>query len=378
MRFLHTADWQLGMTRHFLDDDAQPRYTAARTDAVRSVGQVAEATGCELVLVCGDVFESNQVSPRVVSRSLDALAGIHVPVYLLPGNHDPLDAASIYRSAAFAGAPENVHVLGTPGCHPVRPGVEIVAAPWSSKRPLGDTVGAVVENLPADGVLRVVAGHGRTDLLSADARDPARIRLADVEQALAAGSVHYVALGDRHSTTDVGSTGRVWYSGTPEATDYDEVDPGNVLVVDVDLAGPPRVARHQVGRWAFRDLGAELTGRADVAALDAALAALPDRDRCVVRLSLVGSLSLADKAVLDGVLAAHEQVLASLSVWDKRSDLAVYVDDDALGALGLSGFAAGAVHELARAAHGHGGDADAAQVARDALSLAFRLTGAGR
>ncbi|PBJ59651.1 hypothetical protein BB737_28080, partial [Mycobacterium avium subsp. hominissuis] len=25
MRFLHTADWQLGMTRHFLAGDAQPR-----------------------------------------------------------------------------------------------------------------------------------------------------------------------------------------------------------------------------------------------------------------------------------------------------------------------------------------------------------------
>jgi hypothetical protein len=27
MRFIHTADWQLGMTRHFLNGDAQPRYS---------------------------------------------------------------------------------------------------------------------------------------------------------------------------------------------------------------------------------------------------------------------------------------------------------------------------------------------------------------
>jgi len=25
MKFLHTADWQLGMTRHFLGNDAQAR-----------------------------------------------------------------------------------------------------------------------------------------------------------------------------------------------------------------------------------------------------------------------------------------------------------------------------------------------------------------
>ena len=41
---------------------------------------------------------------------------------------------------------------------------------------------------------------------------------------------HYVALGDRHSTTNVGTTGRVYYAGAPEPTDYDETDPGNVLI----------------------------------------------------------------------------------------------------------------------------------------------------
>ena len=34
MRFIHTADWQLGMTRYFLNGEAQPRYSAARRDAV--------------------------------------------------------------------------------------------------------------------------------------------------------------------------------------------------------------------------------------------------------------------------------------------------------------------------------------------------------
>jgi hypothetical protein len=34
MRFVHTADWQLGMTRYFLNGEAQPRYSAARRDVV--------------------------------------------------------------------------------------------------------------------------------------------------------------------------------------------------------------------------------------------------------------------------------------------------------------------------------------------------------
>src|SRR5690349_20138097 len=153
MRFLHTAEWQLGMTRHFLNGEAQPRYSAARRDAVASLGAVAAETGAEIVVVAGDVFEHNQLAPRDVSQSLEAMRAIGVPVYLLPGNHDPLDASSVYTSALFiAECPDNVTVLDRPGVHEVRPGLELVAAPWTSKAPTVDLVGAVLADLPADGV----------------------------------------------------------------------------------------------------------------------------------------------------------------------------------------------------------------------------------
>lgn len=114
MRFLHTADWQLGMTRHFLPADAQARYTAARLDAVRELGRIAVNAQCAFIIVCGDVFESNLLRPQVVGRALEALRSIPLPVYLLPGNHDPVDAASIYGSAEFTRhRPDNVHVLST-------------------------------------------------------------------------------------------------------------------------------------------------------------------------------------------------------------------------------------------------------------------------
>ena len=101
MRFVHTADWQLGMTRYFLNGEAQPRYSAARRDAVAGLGPLAAEAGAEFVVVAGDVFEHNQLAPRVVGQSLEAMRAIGVPVYLLPGNHDPLDASSVYTSALF-------------------------------------------------------------------------------------------------------------------------------------------------------------------------------------------------------------------------------------------------------------------------------------
>ena len=103
--------------------------------------------------------------------------------------------------------PANVVVLESSEPVLAAEGVEIVGAPWSNKRPLVDLVSRAVAELPSNGTLRVVVGHGSTDSLSPNPNDPALIALGDLEAAIAAGNVHYVALGDRHSTTEVGGTG---------------------------------------------------------------------------------------------------------------------------------------------------------------------------
>ena len=142
MRFIHTADWQLGMTRHFLDGEAQPRFSQARLDAVGTIGQLAVDEGCEFVVASGDVFESNQIDRQVLTRALDAMAATpEVTFYLLPGNHDPLNAASIFRSNTFRERRQpNVVVLEDSVPIQVAEDVELVAAPWTSKRPLQDLV----------------------------------------------------------------------------------------------------------------------------------------------------------------------------------------------------------------------------------------------
>src|SRR6476620_7106234 len=188
MRFVHTADWQLGMTRYFLNGEAQPRYSAARRDVVAGIGPLAKDAGAEFVVVAGDVFEDNQLAPRDVSQSLEAMRAIGTPVYLLPGNHDPLDAASVYTSALFtAECPDNVTVLDRAGIHEVRPGVQIVAAPWRSKRPTTDLVAYVLADLPSDGVTRILVAHGGVDILDPDPTRPSLIRMAAVQDALDRG-----------------------------------------------------------------------------------------------------------------------------------------------------------------------------------------------
>jgi DNA repair exonuclease SbcCD nuclease subunit len=380
MRFLHTADWQLGMTRHFLNGEAQPRYSAARRDAVAGLGAVAAEVGAEFVVVAGDVFEHNQLAPRDVSQSLEAMRAIGVPVYLLPGNHDPLDASSVYTSALFAAErPDNVVVLDRTGAHQVRPGLEIIAAPWRSKRPTTDLLGEVLEGLAADGVTRVVVGHGGMDLFEPDRDKPSLIRLATVEAALARGAVHYVALGDKHSRTKVGSTGRIWYSGSQEVTNYDHIepDPGHVLVVDVDEQDPARavsVEGRRVGRWRFLTLRLSVDNVRDVVDLDINLDQLPDKERTVVQIALTGTLTVTDKAALDACLDKYARLFAALGTWDKETHVAVVPADGEFDDLGIGGFAAAAVDELVATARADSAQADDA---RAALGLLLRLTERG-
>jgi DNA repair exonuclease SbcCD nuclease subunit len=357
MRFIHTADWQLGMTRHFLAGEAQPRYAAARRDVVADLRAVAAEYGAEFVVVAGDVFEDNQLDPRVISQSLEAMRAIDVPVYLLPGNHDPLDASSVYTSELFSTeCPANVIVLDRAGVHEVRPGLQIVAAPWRSKRPTTDLVAEVLVDLPTDGVTRILVAHGGVDVLDPDPTRPSLIRLAEVRAALDRGAIHYVALGDKHSCTRVGDCGRMWYSGSPEV-DLDEAEPGR----------PVAVAARRVGRWGFTTLSRQVDNIRDIADLDMNLDLMADKDRTVVRLILTGTLTVSDRAALDVCLDKYSRLFAWIGLWDRHTDLAVVPADGEFADLGIGGFAKDAVAELVDTA----GRGDESALA--ALALLLRL-----
>ena len=113
--------------------------------------------------------------------------------------------------------------------------VEIVGIPWTSKRPVQDLVARAMEKLePTSGALRICVAHGGVLHSSSPNRDdPALICLDAAEASIEQNKIHYLALGDRHSYTEVGDSGRIWYSGTPEPTDYREKEPGYALVATV-------------------------------------------------------------------------------------------------------------------------------------------------
>jgi DNA repair exonuclease SbcCD nuclease subunit len=366
VRFVHTADWQLGMTRAFLPAEAQARYDADRIEAVRSIGRLAEAQDCEFVLVCGDVFEHPQIGERTAARAMKALAAIRVPVYLLPGNHDPLGAGSVFRCRWFTkDRPEHVHVLDHPGPVPVRPGVELLAAPWFGKQapqPQIDALAADCE--PEPGAVRIAVGHGAVDVTMGGSLPQQALRFDLLAQAIGRRSVDYVALGDRHSLTDVGGLGRIWYSGTPEPTRASEIAPGQALVVDLAADRAPEVTPHRIGRWTITEEHWELESTDGVNALLAWLDAFLDDNHTVAKPVLHGELNVADHAYLVDELDRRRLLFAAIPP-SRRSDLSVFAQDTDLAGLGMSGFAAQAAETLR---------ADGSATALAALGLLLRLS----
>jgi DNA repair exonuclease SbcCD nuclease subunit len=369
LKFIHTSDWQLGMTRAFLTDEASARFSQARIDAVRRLGELAGEHGASFIVVAGDVFESSQLSRETLLRTLDALKSLPVPVFLLPGNHDPLDGASIFNTREFVRAPDHVIVIRDLAPIPVPglDGVEVVGAPWKSKRPTSDLCADLAGSLPpAAGVLRVAVCHGQVDTLSPDKDRPEIIDLARAELAIRQHRFHYLGLGDRHSLTDVGNTGRIRYSGAPVATDFTETDPNQALLVDLDVESCTATPL-AVGDWHFIEGQRAMNGEADLEDFRDWLDRLPAKERTAVKVGFEGSVNLATAAALDELMDTNAELFASLRRRERTTDLAIVPDELDEDSVALSGYAKATWNELLDAA----GRGDA--VARDALMLLYRL-----
>ncbi len=383
MRFVATADWQLGKQALFLPEEARARYAQARLDAVAALGSVAEEVSADFIVVGGDVFESNQLDRAIVSRALEVLRQFKVPTYLLPGNHDPLDAASIYDSVQFVDfCPPHVHVLrdsGLAASVSCADGTtaEIYAAPWFSRDPREDLVARVIHDLPAPGnEVRILAGHGNVSTLQADQDSLDVIDVANLRACLSAGTLDFVVLGDRHGLLEVAD--RVWYPGTPEVTAEREIDPGNVLVVNIDpKTREYRVDTQRVGAWDFRVVAAELANDDDITDLLATLDKVEQKTKTSIKLALSGTLTVSQNARLEKELDIRADLFARLDHWARHTDLVVMAADADFSALPLSGFALDALDELRDKAR-DAADSDERRAASDAVGLLYRLAGGGQ
>ncbi len=111
MRFIHTADWQIGKVFRFVDDATMGVLQEARLEAIATIGRLALAEAAPTVLVAGDVYDVATAEDRTLGQPIERMRGFaEVRWHLIPGNHDPHQPGGPWDRVLRRGLPANVEV----------------------------------------------------------------------------------------------------------------------------------------------------------------------------------------------------------------------------------------------------------------------------
>ena len=323
MRFIHTADWQIGKPfRNFGDKESVLRQ--ARLAAIQSIGKLAQAQAAPHVLVAGDLYDMEQPSQKTLLEPLERMKGFAgVDWHVIPGNHDPHRGQGLWDRVVKLGLPANVHLHLVPEPVNLGPEAVLLPAPLRRKSEASDLTEWMDGAATADGRIRIGLAHGSITgfNVGGEANNPIA-----PDRAKRAG-LGYLALGDWHRTMQVNE--RTWYAGTPEADRFNSQELGQVLLVDIEGPGAPaRVSPQRTGAYRWIAQGEEMTGTPDLDGFETRLRAMPDLAALLLKLEVTGALDLTARAGLDnrfGQLEAAmfwlEADLAGLHVRPTLDDL---------------------------------------------------------
>jgi predicted phosphodiesterase len=291
MRFIHSADWQIGMRAVHAGTSAD-RVRAARLRTAAAVCELAGKEAVDFLLLAGDTFEDNGVDRGLVESVATLLAGAPCPVYILPGNHDPVQPGCVWEHASWRSA-ANITILADRTPVRVEGGV-LLPCPLRVRRSAEDPTNWI-PNTERDGGIRVVVAHGNVgELIAVEGGFPIQLDTP------ARTGADYVALGHWHSPVlyQNGGATRMAYSGTPETTRFGEKDSGNVLVVSIDGPGcVPQIRTQRTGQLRWHQVGAGETVTAHGQLTDIArwLNDLQEPDTSLVEVILNGLLFERDR-----------------------------------------------------------------------------------
>ena len=324
--FLHTADWQLGKPFASVRDAAKRALIQQeRIEALRRIRDAVVARRAAFVVVAGDLFDSPTPTRTVVAQALGVIGEIPVPVYAIPGNHDPGGPGGPWRQPFL----ESEHRTRAPNLHLLldrevveRDDAVLLPCPLVDRHTTSDPTSWIRElDLAACGDRpRIVLAHGSTGTFGSqdDAEDVVGPANVVALGSLPLADVDYIALGDWHGLMQAGP--KAWYAGTHETDRFPKAGqrPGHVACVTVSRGGEPVVEPIPTGRLAWRiatlDLGADAPARVEEALT--AVTREAGFDRSLVDLVLSGRVSLAARRELDRVLESWSHRLLRLDVQD--------------------------------------------------------------
>jgi DNA repair exonuclease SbcCD nuclease subunit len=371
MRFIHTADWQIGKPfRNFGEKDSVLRL--ARLSAIEAIGRLAAQEGAAHVLVAGDLYDNDAPAQKTLQEPLERMRAFPaVNWHIIPGNHDYHRGNGLWDRAAAQGLPANVVFQLT--AQPVALGEHAVLlpAPLRRRSEVNDLTEWMDEAPSAEGLIRIGLAHGSVTGFGSEgeAKNPIA-----ADRAKRAG-LDFLALGDWHRTMKV--TPSTWYAGTPEADRFNSQETGQVLLVDIPARGaPPTVTELRTGAYRWLTRQEDVSGGHDLAGLESRLRAPADLSRLLMRLTIKGTLDLTARAELSDRIASLEAAMFWLEAG--LEDLHLRPTDDDFEQIDFQGVLREAAELLKTEAENPASSAAERRRAEEALVQLFVMTKDGK
>lgn len=320
MKFIHTADWQIGKPfAGIRDQHKRSLLQQARIEAIQRIGTVARKADAQFVLVAGDLFDSSSADKATVSAACSAIGQIALPVFIIPGNHDHGGPGSVWKQDFFlreqTGLAPNLTILLDSVAHECESAI-LLPCPLLRRSVATDPTEwlrnpKIYAELPTDKP-RIVVAHGSTQSFSGEWEDDEEKSsshdLIDLSR-LPDAEIDYIALGDWHGTKQVSD--KAWFAGTPELDRFPKGgghDPGNVLLVDVQRGAPLQVDKTPTAKLKWEELVFDIADDTALTTLEERLASLAGRraNEDLLRLTLTGSVGIEASTRLDQILESLE------------------------------------------------------------------------
>ena len=366
VKFLHTADWQLGKPFSNIEGDAGAFLRSQRIKAIKTIGELATKHEVDMVLVAGDVFDSNLPDSKTIMQAIREMAESFSGKWiLLPGNHDPAEANGFWSRIKSTFMSQTIIFLDEPRAYRI-PSVNtvILPAPLKRRHDVMDLTAWFDDHVGVEGDVRIGLAHGSVDILAQYRGEaPNTIAASRVDSA----KLDYLALGDWHGT--VVASKRICYSGTPEPDRFKNNDSGNVLLVTIDGAGKePVVETISTKHFHWHEQERAIYNVNDLDSIKQSLLDLKHPlDRMLVRLTLTGTVGFEERVELD---AALERLSSEVLFMERDvAGLLAQPSVDDLDGIEQTGFVRNAVNKLSEIMNDP--ENPQAEVARLALQILY-------
>ena len=323
LKIIHGADFHLDSPFAGLSPERAAQRRGEQRELLDRLAGLAREKQADLVLLAGDLLDSERVFRETAQALRAALAAIPCPVFIAPGNHDFYSPRSVWTSLDW---PENVHIFTSDALEAVElPGCTLWGRAFSDAHQTACPLEGLT--VPGDGRLHIACVHGCVGT----GNDYGPITPGEI----AASGLDYLALGHVHQGSGLQREGGTWwaYPGCPEGRGFDETGEKGVLYVEAE---PGRVTAQFVplAKVRYEIITADITG--PDGALFNIREALPGRTRDLVgRLILTGEGQAPDLANLELMLAPEFYGLTIIDRTRLPQDLWARREEDALTGLFL-------------------------------------------